>query len=333
MVSVNESDGYLLALKSKLIFMGEAGSNEYIFRCPYCGDSSKKNKGHFYVNIDKHTFNCFRQSCGARGSINSLLDFLNLNEYKIKYTFGKNRIPVRELSSDMFNISDVKHNVDLFDTYHNKIDYLCDRLDCKPINLLELPLVLDFENFVYENRFKIKNSDKILNSRYLEKMDNNYVGFYSYHKQIVVFRTIEDTPIYRYKIVKVDRGDPDYFILSKNKHDSLSTKTELNVVLGEGTFDVALPFVDDMFPSADIYVAALGATKMRSCVQYLTKEFGCPLNITLLCDSDYLNKYKTLFKSINNICNSFTTVINTLGKDTGAKPIELRTVDHFEVLF
>ena len=44
----------------------KASSEEYIARCPFCGDSKNPEHGHLYLNISKDTYYCVR--CGEGGS-------------------------------------------------------------------------------------------------------------------------------------------------------------------------------------------------------------------------------------------------------------------------
>ena len=73
-----------------------ASSNDIIYRCPLCDDSS----GHLYVDYDKEYWHCFK--CDAGGKIASLLRILQID---IKYDYSK---LYSEVSKELDEIIDNK---------------------------------------------------------------------------------------------------------------------------------------------------------------------------------------------------------------------------------
>jgi len=64
-------DAVSTALSLGLRFIKEGPGYERIFRCPFCGDSTKHpNKGHFYINAREGTWQCHR--CGEKGNLITL---------------------------------------------------------------------------------------------------------------------------------------------------------------------------------------------------------------------------------------------------------------------
>lgn len=68
-------------------------------RCPICNGGRKGDKETFALNIDKHTFNCLRGSCGASGTFHELCkEYGERAEYMSEFRKGKfdNFIPKKE---------------------------------------------------------------------------------------------------------------------------------------------------------------------------------------------------------------------------------------------
>lgn len=54
--------------------------------CPQCGGGKHRDKYTFALNVDKHTFNCLRGSCGAKGTFNELCkEYGERAEYMSEY--------------------------------------------------------------------------------------------------------------------------------------------------------------------------------------------------------------------------------------------------------
>jgi hypothetical protein len=54
-----------VAKKLGINILKRASSEEYIARCPFCGDSKNPTHGHLYLNIEKDAYHCVR--CGKKG--------------------------------------------------------------------------------------------------------------------------------------------------------------------------------------------------------------------------------------------------------------------------
>lgn len=58
--------------------------------CPECGGGNHRDKYTFALNIDKHTFNCLRGSCGAKGSFHELCkEYRERADYMAEYRKNK----------------------------------------------------------------------------------------------------------------------------------------------------------------------------------------------------------------------------------------------------
>ena len=56
-----------VAKRLRIRILRRASSEEYIARCPFCGDSENPEHGHLYLNVSKNVYYCVR--CGEGGSV------------------------------------------------------------------------------------------------------------------------------------------------------------------------------------------------------------------------------------------------------------------------
>ena len=67
-----------------LQFINKGPGNEQIYRCPFCGDSTKRpNKGHLYLNTENNLYRCHR--CGVDG--NSITLWANARNIDTKLAY------------------------------------------------------------------------------------------------------------------------------------------------------------------------------------------------------------------------------------------------------
>jgi DNA primase len=85
----------------------KASSEEYIARCPLCGDSENPEHGHLYLNISKNVYYCVR--CGEGGDVVDLYAKLtNLSKEEAYKELISGNIPVPRLNKE--NSSKVQNN-------------------------------------------------------------------------------------------------------------------------------------------------------------------------------------------------------------------------------
>lgn len=89
----------------KISFVEETAT-DYVYRCPFCGDSAKhRNKGHLYVSKTKPIFHCLR--CNASGYINRLEEmFQEKSKVDYRYTL-KHELRYFDARGAATNTSDI----------------------------------------------------------------------------------------------------------------------------------------------------------------------------------------------------------------------------------
>ena len=84
-----------------------ASSEEYIGRCPFCGDSENPEHGHLYLNISKNVYYCVR--CGEGGDVVDLYtELTNLSREEAYKELINGNIPATRLNKE--NPPKIQHN-------------------------------------------------------------------------------------------------------------------------------------------------------------------------------------------------------------------------------
>lgn len=320
-MEMEQIPNYLNYVKDKITFIKKGSGNEYIFRCPYCGDSQRnKRKGRFYLNIESHFWNCF--NCGEKGHINKLLEDMNLSDFKVTIKNDKRKLNIKLNKENLIipNITDFD-----ISKYNSKIKYFKQRTHCKDEQILKLPMVINYKDFIELNESKItKNKDIIFNN--INYFDKNYLGFYSSNKYIVSFRNTDLSSKYRYDIYKMQNSSEDFIIISDKNINMLKTiyHRPLKVLIAEGIFDILIPYLNNLFIEEDIdlFVCSMGATKISSSIHHIVSEFCNTLDVIYCIDNDQLRNFKrNVYERVKYFCNNFKVYRNTLHKDMGEFPI------------
>lgn len=94
-MSTNSGNSYPF---SKIVWIGQT-DNDYIGRCPFCGDSIKsKNHGHLYVSKRYPIYHCYR--CEAKGFLKDIERILNESckiEYKLSVQYDIPRLDIHKI--------------------------------------------------------------------------------------------------------------------------------------------------------------------------------------------------------------------------------------------
>ena len=247
---------HIIALLKTLPVCGQSSNGKnFVVRCPYCGDSTKQNHGHFSILIDLTSdapmiYRCLR--CNESGTLTSqVLEDLNLN---LSQALQKNLAHVNLLSggtSDYFRDKIKPFKIPIpKDTAENarKLDYINRRLgtslDYK--KCVEYHIVLSVVEFMRENGIKIskENNGKSVDVKpaVILELERNYLGFLSSNNNKITFRDITpDQKGYfgRYYKLTVDlfNRTPNTFYGLKNQFNILYTGP-IDIHIAEGTFDI-----------------------------------------------------------------------------------------------
>jgi len=301
-------------LKDNFSFIKETYSH-YIVRCLYCGDSKKhRNKGHLYISKIKPVFRCVR--CEESGRIEKLL--FDLTGVKKRITTVINKDAIKKLNK--MHLEEVNFNRTFKkniivpeqepDKFKMKYNYLIDRFPTTKIfEQLDGKIIYDIKDFAEKNFIKI-HKRKLFNF-----FQENFVGFLSFNKSLVIMRNIDSKSDFRYYIWKLGDVVNDFFIQDKLEEET----NNVSLVISEGLFDIfnVLHFED----SHDLYTVASGKlfnraikfTMVEKCVSFFDK-------IIILSDDDvHLNFYKKNLNKYKNVCKSMQIWYNKHGKDFGQK--------------
>lgn len=291
-------------IRKKLTYITQ-NSSHYLFRCPFCGDSSNKSKGHLYVSKDKPVYRCAR--CGESGHYSKLLSILNITNVILpKNEFGKS-------GSSSFNggySSFVKYTItDAQEEYLNKrLGYI--NIDPDEINIISSAEM----NAIYSGSQKYNPNRKI-------PVDS--VNFMTYNKKKIVCRVYGEQDLEyfgRYDTVQLSEGSDVYIINNKrNYSDYIKHRT---IVIGEGIFDVLNTYFNlRFFPKDSIYVAALNAHIGKAYEIGTSVALSFNPRIVVLADQD--KKDIDYLKCIPyKLRNNVSIYRNKLGKDFGENKVE-----------
>ena len=240
-------------LKTLPFCKSSSNMRNWTVRCPYCGDSTKSNHGHFSILIDLNSdapllYRCFR--CNESGIlIPQVLEDLNIG-----YDESLNK-KLNLLSRSSSNSSYFKDKVKNFivpipgDTPRNryKLNYINNRLGTS-ISFSEcadFKIILSFEEFIRVNNIPINVPDAtggMLKSSVVKTLEEKYLGFLSANNNKIVFRDISPDSsgfLGRYYKVTLDvlNRSPNTFYSLMSKFDILYTEP-INIYIAEGTFDI-----------------------------------------------------------------------------------------------
>lgn len=289
-------------LSKYLKFINES-STHLLYRCPFCGDSSKSlKKGHLYISKKSPVFRCVK--CEKAGHLSYLISFLKA-DIVIPEFLDKGNITKRLANDVNLNI-----NVDKLED--NVLSYLENRLGIfSDVYLKELNILTMSE---YKKIIKNLNKDT----------DNNYpvlegVPFVTFKNRKIIHRVIDSKYHLRYFNYNLI-NEKDYYII-KNKRDYRNYIKHKTVVVGEGVFDVINCYIKNILdlPNDTIYVSS-GSKEFSNAIK---EARGIALtynpNIIVLADNDVEDKfYLNRLKQYKNI----KIYRNKMGKDFGERNVE-----------
>lgn len=267
----------------------------WIYRCPFCGDSSDEKKGHLYVSKTMPVYRCAR--CGASGHYNSLAKLFN-KEFELPESMRNFVIP--KLSK-----YDAKFNFVIDDLAE---DYLKQRLDCD-VDPEECKLVSS-KNLkeIYKRSPNYKDCE----------LPSECVSFVTYYNKKIVCRNFgkDEETFERYKTIKLSEGSDVYVLNNKRRVENF--RKHKTIVIAEGIFDILNTFYNvKLFPKDAIYAAALNSNMaVAAKITKIISQCFFP-NLIILADADkpdlqYIREIKESFKKID-------VYRNEVGKDFGEK--------------
>lgn len=278
---------YKPELDKVLVYVKE-NSTHWIYRCPFCGDSSNVKKGHLYVSKTSPVYRCAR--CGSFGHYSNILKDVHI-EREDNYFKGLSSSNIHKESK--FVLEDIAEG------------YLLERFG---------------ENFIVDPKVaKIISTKTMFNLVPKEKYSHiptECVSFLTHLNRKIVCRNIgKDVDKFgRYTTFSISEG-PDVYILDNPRKMDLFRRHK-TIVVGEGIFDILHAYSLKFFPEDSVYTAALNSNILNAV--RISKQISniFEANLIILADADmpdshYLNPIrKEKFLSIQ-------IYRNKLGKDFG----------------
>lgn len=237
---------FLSKLISRDIWYRRVSNEEYLTRCPYCGDTQKKlNDGHFYIKCNTEDnypilYNCFK--CDTSGALDkSVLDKLDMSDIEL----------VNDYLSIKDRFSDIKYKkyeglteFIIFDyilpdinKHKKKLEYINDRLDIELSNddIKNMRIITSINDFLKLNNIK----KKFYSTGIMKILERDYIGFLSLGNSHIILRdTTNNNPIswIKYPITEDSKKNPTLYSISSNI--DIFSNEDIIVNISEGIFDI-----------------------------------------------------------------------------------------------
>lgn len=236
------------------------GDNEYLTRCPFCGDSKHLKSAHFYINLpnDEETpvmYHC--KKCNTSGILSrqvlrslgveivdsDILSDLIKRHKKLNGNFirGSNR----NRSIYKFDISN--NTIFINNSTDTKVKYINDRLglNLSYQDILDCKIVLNLLD-IYEIN-KHLNLKYTRDKRIISELNDSFIGFLGYNNAVLNMRNLKEEKDFtrylnkryvNYNILPVDQleGTTSYYILP-TIIDTLNINP-VKIHIAEGPFDI-----------------------------------------------------------------------------------------------
>lgn len=307
-------------IKSSNIYYSKAG-DELNLRCCYCGDSEKSSMSkHMYVGIKEALPMYYCQRCHAKGVLN--LNFLLTHNFnrngisgilqkipKSKHVIKKDIKQIYEQRIQFVNSLPPKK-----DFYTDKIEYFKKRTG---INLLQdkswdkYKVILSMKKFLEVNSKLLLETNKnfYMHEKFLEILDQNYIGFLSINNESIIFRNVTKNKELKrfFNIQLIPSTNVTFYGFQQ-----LIPNDKFTIVLCEGIFDnINLSERLKNKPENRIYISVLNKDYVNK-IDYLIERFGIKIErfeIYLDQDHNYLKQFSS--------SDSIKLFKNRSGKDYG----------------
>ena len=303
------------------------GDSELKTRCPFCGDSSNPNTGHFYIKINPNDedgicYNCFK--CPAGGYMtDEVLEMLGVDtkslEGQLKYVQSKG-----SKGKDISVNKSVGNWLipDIVTSY--KTDYICNRLG---INFTEedfkkMRCIPSFKDFCHLNKFKVH--DLTCKTYMAVALEKNYVGFLSSDRNSIFFRDVTEKQNLRWIKYKITEKKLPRSTFTLESQVDIFTKDVITVNFSEGVFDaIGIAYHFD-FNKMNCINRAVGSKNYGSAIKSLIDMgiVGSNVVLNIFADNDgtYDTSYEFYKKRLSvyrHIFGRINVIYNVKGKDYG----------------
>lgn len=335
------------ALESRGVYMRMVHESEYVTRCPYCGDSSKRiNTGHMYVYInegDSSAVKFYCHKCPANGRLTQKRLNEDFGVDDPAYNDAINFINKRTVEKDRRRIVNDKR---LSYSYTippivrgPKIYYLENRLhrNFSDEELSDMKVITSLKAFLKHNKIPYMRAFPL---NILSILERDYVGFLSYGSSHILFRDTTGKNERRWMIYpiteEVSKSDDAYVMYVISTTIDIFSEEPVVVNISEGILDIlSAAYALSPTTANTMNIAVCGKYYMKA-IMFIVELglFGDNVRVNIILDNDkdfnpkgYNPKEETfnrkVFESCKNLFGRFSLVINTKSKDIGVPREEI----------
>ncbi len=292
-----------------------------ITACPWCDiNKPDRGKNHLWISVESPMFHCFRAGCDKSGSTWSLIRSLSGQEGDLFIDKEKIQATIKQKVNFTRNVVKSKDielpdlNIDLFKL---KYMYLKNRLKYNDISMsLIKGLIFDSNRFIEMNNITI---DPRL-ARVKDYLHSNFIGFLSENKSVAVFRNIDPKASFRYFKLNIQPTKfLDYYKLKGYNINSNNIVLSEGIfdIFGEYIFD-SLEIKKDCYMYASGLSTSYPALIKSIC--YHEQIFQPNIHI-LSDSNVGLKYYRNIKKYNSHLINTLTIYYNRMGHDFNDTPL------------
>lgn len=346
-MDVQVKEKFLQALYNRPDFTRTVSDVMHLTRCPYCGDSTKLDHGHFYIKVDltdNSPIVYYCHKCPAHGAMNKeTLELLGIDDSDIasgikelnknNKNYDRKKINTSdELLVFDYKVPPVKYRSDKIKYIENRLQVSLTQTDVK-----ELKVVESLKEF---NKF---NGIKPCCKPWIEDIiDKCYVGFLTTGSSHILFRDITEKQEYswlKYPITEESKKNRIFYSIGSSI--DVCTEGDITINLFEGVFDALSIHLNFEKYNDNTVNIAVGGKYYEFIIMYLVSNglFGSNVTVNVYADNDKVfnkkNKandttlefYKELFKNYKHLFKQVNIIYNILYKDCGVSKdkISLKT--------
>lgn len=327
---------FLTQLQQRGIWIKQISDDQYVTRCPFCGDSSDPTHGHFYIKLNlnnnkRMVYHCFK--CPAGGSVTKdVCERLNIED-----TSMLGDIEILNRTSDKEDKKKIMgESINIFNykipeiRLGPKTDYIKDRL-LYPFTIDDyrnMKVITYLSDFVKENNIKALQCERNI----AEMLDKYYVGFLSYGNSHILFRDITGKmkiPWIKFPITKKSEENRIFYSLSTDI--DVFTKEDITINLCEGVMDAISICYNLEFNKPNTITIAVTGKYYEPILIYLIGIGLCGdnIHINVYADNDKkfnsknkagdtnLEFYQKLFRRFKYVFKDIKIYYNIVAKDCG----------------
>lgn len=236
------------------------GDNEYLTRCPFCGDSKHLKSAHFYINLpnDEETpvmYHC--KKCNTSGILSrqvlrnlgvEIVDSDILSDLiKRHKKLNGNFIRGSTKNKSIYKFDIINTFISINQNTEYKLNYINNRLglNLSYQDILDCKIVLNLLD-IYTNN-KHLNLKYTRDKRIVEELNNSFIGFLGYNNAVLNMRNLKSEKDFNkylnkryvnYNLLPVDvlDGTISYYIIPTTI-DTLNIEP-VRINIAEGPFDI-----------------------------------------------------------------------------------------------